>query len=142
MLDEFLIQLFYEGQCLEAYKVFGAHLCEEDEVKGVRFTVFAPNAKKVFVVGEFNEWQQTHPLKKMGDGGIYSGFVPKAKAGQLYKYLLIGPNGQHLYKADPYARFSEVRPGNASRIYDLERFRWGDKRWLAKQDKQDRKSVV
>lgn len=141
MLDEFLIQLFYEGQCLEAYKVFGAHLCEEDEVKGVRFTVFAPNAKKVFVVGEFNEWQQTHPLKKMGDGGIYSGFVPKAKAGQLYKYLLIGPNGQHLYKADPYARFSEVRPGNASRIYDLERFRWGDKRWLAKQDKHFEKNL-
>ncbi len=141
MLDEFLIQLFYEGQCLEAYKVFGAHLCKEEEVKGVRFTVYAPNAKNVFVVGEFNEWQQTHPLKKMGDGGIYSGFVPKAKAGQLYKYLLIGPNGQHLYKADPYARYSEVRPGNASRIYDLERFRWGDKRWKAKQDKHFEKNL-
>ncbi len=141
MLDEFLVQLFYEGQCLEAYKIFGAHLCEEDEIKGVRFTVYAPNAKEVYVIGQFNKWESTHQLEKVGDGGIYSIFVPKAKVGQLYKYMIVTQSGEHLYKADPYAFYSEVRPGTASCIYNLERFRWSDKRFLDKQDKHFEKNL-
>ena len=142
MLDEFLIQMFHEGQCLEAYKVFGAHSDMQDGVNGVRFTVYAPNAKYVYVVGEFNEWnERSHPFVKMSDGGIWSVFVAEAKIGQLYKYLLIGPVGEKLYKADPYAFYSELRPSTASIVYDLDRFKWSDKRWLNKQDKNFEKNL-
>ena len=79
-LDNFLIQLFHEGNCLQMYKVFGAHLTEEDGVKGVRFTVYAPNARSVQVVGEFNQWNGTeHVMEKYTDGGIYTLFIPKLK---------------------------------------------------------------
>ena len=142
MLDNFLVQMFHEGQCLEAYKVFGAHMSKENGKNGVRFTVYAPHAKYVFVIGDFNQWdEKKHPMEKLTDGGIWSVFIPGVKSKQLYKYLIYGPTGQKLYKADPYATSSELRPGTASCIYDIDRFRWADKRWLKKQDKHFEKPL-
>ena len=136
MLDEFLIHLFHQGQCLEAYKIFGAHLENNNGVKGVRFTVYAPHALSISVVGEFNYWDDAkNVMEKVTDGGIWSLFIPKLKNKQLYKYCILTKDGRKIYKADPYAFFSELRPATASRIYHLESFRWADKKWLKQRSK-------
>ena len=135
-LDNFLIQLFHEGNCLEMYKVFGAHFEEMDGQKGVRFTVYAPNARSVQVVGDFNKWNgENHYMEKYTDGGIYTLFIPKIKQYDTYKYRIETPNGSWVDRADPYAFFSELRPGTASKVYKIDGFRWADKRWLNKRTK-------
>ena len=135
-LDNFLIQLFHEGNCLEMYRVFGAHFEELDGQKGVRFTVYAPNARSVQVVGDFNQWNgENHYMEKYTDGGIYTLFIPKIKQYDTYKYRIETPNGSWVDRADPYAFFSELRPGTASKVYKIDGFRWADKRWLNKRTK-------
>lgn len=135
-LDNFLIQLFHEGNCLEMYRVFGAHFEELDGQKGVRFTVYAPNARGVQVVGDFNKWNgENHYMEKYTDGGIYTLFIPKIKQYDTYKYRIETPNGSWVDRADPYAFFSELRPGTASKVYKIDGFRWADKRWLNKRTK-------
>ena len=119
--------LFGQSTHYEIYKKLGAHLSCEDGVDGVFFAVWAPNAQTVHVVGTFNEWnEETHPLKKLGEGGIFAGFYPGIGEGELYKYLITTPEGKKLYKADPYANWAELRPGTASRIADLSRVKWSD----------------
>ena len=108
----------------------GAHACTIDGQDGVWFTVWAPNAVAVFVIGEWNTWdEQAHPMKKVADIGVFETFVPGAAVGMLYKYLIIARDGRKLYKADPYAFASEKRPGTASRVADLT-YRWGDTTWM------------
>ena len=119
--------LFGQSTHYEIYKKLGAHLSCEDGVDGVFFAVWAPNAQTVHVVGTFNGWnEETHPLKKLGEGGIFVGFYPGIGEGELYKYLITTPEGKKLYKADPYANWAELRPGTASRIADLSRVKWSD----------------
>ena len=141
MLDNFLIQLFHEGNCLEAYKVFGAHQETCDRKKGVRFTVYAPNARSVQVVGDFNAWSgNDHYMERYNDGGIYTLFIPGIKEYDTYKYRIETSSGAHVDRADPYAFFSEVRPATASKVFDVERFRWSDSKWLKTRTKNfDRK---
>lgn len=135
-LDDFLIQLFHEGNCLEAYRVFGAHIGEEDGVKGVRFTVYAPNAKSVQVIGDFNKWNgEEHVMEKYNDGGIYTLFIPKLRQYAVYKYRIETQSGDYVERADPYAFFSELRPGTASKVYRMDGYRWNDKRWMNKRTK-------
>ncbi len=123
--------LFGQSTHYEIYKKLGAHLSCEDGVDGVFFAVWAPNAKTVHVVGTFNDWnEETHPLKKLGSGGIFAGFYPGIEEGELYKYLITTPEGKKLYKADPYANWAELRPGTASRIADLSRIKWSDSSWM------------
>ena len=131
MLDDFLIHVFHKGNTLEAYKVFGAHLETNDHKKGVRFTVYAPNARSVQVVGDFNDWDgQNHYMERYTDGGIWTLFIPGVKEFALYKYRIETQNFATVDRADPYAFYSELRPGTASRVYNIERFRWADKKWL------------
>ena len=131
MLDDFLIHVFHKGNTLEAYKVFGAHLETNDHKKGVRFTVYAPNARSVQVVGDFNDWDgQNHYMERYTDGGIWTLFIPGVKEFALYKYRIETQNLATVDRADPYAFYSELRPGTASRVYNIERFRWADKKWL------------
>jgi len=131
MLDNFLIQLFHEGQCAEAYKVFGAHFEENDGVKGVRFTVYAPHARSVQVVGEFNNWVGDNDyMERYFDGGIWTKFIPNVTEFQMYKYRIETQNGQLVDKADPYAFYSEMRPGTASKTYELGGFPWTDKKYM------------
>ena len=130
--------MFGEGVHYEIYKKLGAHLSEENGVEGVFFAVWAPHAIHVSVVGEFNDWQtDTHPMNRMEPLGIWQLFIPGAKVGQLYKYFVIGSNGQPVYKADPYANEAELRPGTASRITDITGFKWTDKKWMTERAKKD-----
>ena len=127
MLDNFLIKLFFEGKCLEAYKVFGAH----PDKKGVRFTVYAPHARSVQVVGNFNDWDGTqHYMERYNDGGVWTLYIEGLKQYDLYKYRIETPSGAIVDRADPYAFFSEIRPGTASKVYNLDGYRWHDSRWM------------
>ncbi|MDD8048303.1 MAG: 1,4-alpha-glucan branching protein GlgB [Thomasclavelia sp.] len=131
MFDDFLIHTFHDGNCLQAYKIFGAHLVTENKKKGCRFTVFAPNAKSVEVVGDFNNWEgQNHVMEKYNDGGIWTLFIPGIKQYDVYKYKIETQKGDYLYKADPYAFFSELRPATASKVFDIEGYKWKDNKWL------------
>lgn len=130
--------LFAQGTHYDIYKKLGAHMSEENGVKGVFFAVWAPNAAAVHVIGEFNGWNESsHAMTRLGPGGIHALFVPGVMEGTLYKYLITTPDGRKLYKADPFANYAEFRPGTASRVTDLRGFAWGDGAWLEKRDQSD-----
>ena len=130
--------LFGKGTHYDIYKKLGAHPSTEKGKKGYFFAVWAPNAQTVHVVGSFNDWNtQSHPLKKMESCGIWQGFIPGIREGTLYKYLITTPEGEKIYKADPYACYAELRPGTASRTFDLSRFRWSDKKYYDEITKKD-----
>ena len=128
--------LFSQGTHYDIYKKLGAHFSEEKGVKGVFFAVWAPHAAAVHVIGEFNGWnEESHPMKKEGPGGIHSLFVPGVQEYTLYKFLITTEKGEKLYKADPFANYAEMRPGNASRITSLKGFAWEDEKWEENRDK-------
>ncbi len=130
--------VFGQGTHYDIYKKLGAHFCKKGKKDGVFFAVWAPNAREVYVIGEFNDWNESaSPMERLGEGGIFATFVEDVKEGQMYKYLLVLPDGRRLYKADPYANYAEMRPGTASKVYDLNHFKWSDKKWLADRDKKD-----
>ena len=128
--------LFSQGTHYDIYKKLGAHFSEENGVKGVFFAVWAPHAAAVHVIGEFNGWnEESHPMKKEGPGGIHSLFVPGVQENTLYKFLITTEKGEKLYKADPFANYAEMRPGNASKITSLKGFAWEDEKWEENRDK-------
>ena len=132
------VYLFSEGNHWEIYKKLGAHPMKLDGVAGTYFAVWAPNAQAVSVIGEFNDWnEQAAPMKKAGPIGVFETFVPGAKIGQLYKFFIVGMNGEHIYKADPYANEAELRPGTASRITDIGDYKWKDTTWMKNRQKFD-----
>ena len=124
---------FLAGTSPEAYQYFGAHLTHEYGKDGVRFTVFAPHAKNVSVIGSFNNWQG-YPMDRMPQG-IFSIFVDHARMGDLYKYRIETQEGRLLDKADPFAFYSEQRPQAASIIWDMEDFPWQDDAWMGQRNK-------
>ena len=133
--SELDMYLFGQATHYDIYKKLGAHPQIRRNKKGICFAVYAPHAEKVFVIGEFNEWNETkHEMERLEpeEAGIYELFIPGLGTGSLYKYLIITPDGRKLYKADPYANFAEVRPGTASRITDIEHFKWTDDVWMKK----------
>ena len=135
--DQFL---FAEGTHYDIYKKLGAHPSVERGKKGYFFGVWAPNAAEIFVIGEFNDWNETaNPMKKLGPGGIWSCFIPGVEKNQMYKFLVVTEAGDKLYKADPFANYAEMRPGNASKTTDLSGFKWSDSAWLEKRDQKDMK---
>ena len=130
--------LFGQGTNYEIYKLMGAHPTKQRGKDGVYFAVWAPHAKGVSVVGDFNGWDpEKNVMKCDNDMGIYQLFIPKVKVGDLYKFCITAPNGNLLYKADPYANYSEIRPGNASRVYDITGFKWSDAAWMKKRTEYD-----
>lgn len=131
--------LFGQGTHYEIYKKLGAHPMTRDGVEGYYFAVWAPHARAVSVVGEFNDWQaEANPCAEIFEGGIWECFIPGPKAGMLYKFLLKSAAGELLYKADPYARAAEFRPGTASQLtgepWD---YRWKDQAWMQQRAKQN-----
>ena len=127
--------LFGQATHYDIYKKLGAHPAEIRKKKGILFDVWAPHAAEVYVMGTFNDWNETaNPMRRLEPAGIgiFEAFIPKAELGDLYKYLIITPDGRKLYKADPYANYAEVRPGTASRIADIEHFKWTDDKWMDK----------
>ena len=130
--------LFAQGTHYDIYKKLGAHLSTEDGVQGVYFGVWAPNAAQVNVIGTFNEWnEESHPMQKLGEGGIWGLFVPGVEEGTMYKFLIYARDGRKLYKADPFANYAEYRPGTASIVTDITGFAWKDSKWMEARDKKD-----
>ena len=133
-LTEYDTFLFHQGTNCRAYEMLGAHLTEENGEKGVRFTVWAPNAKEVSVVGEFNHWDtRVNKMSKIDDGEIWKIFIPGIKEGDVYKYAIMPQHGgPHIMKADPYGYHAEVAPATASRVYDMNHYEWQDAEWQEK----------
>ena len=127
-LDQYL---FGQGTHYDIYKKLGAHPTTQRRKKGVYFAVWAPRAQSVSVIGSFNDWdEEANPMTKVGPIGVYETFIPGAKIGDLYKFFIVGMHGEKLYKADPYANESELRPGTASRVTDITDYVWKDAVWL------------
>lgn len=128
--------LFGKGTHYEIYEKLGAHITEADGRKGVYFAVWAPNAAGICVVGDFNNWcGDNYEMRRYDDSGIFELFTENAHEGSLYKYLIYTKDGRMLYKADPYATYSQRRPDNASIVYDINRYQWNDGQWLAEEEK-------
>ena len=124
-------QQFTNGICYEIYEKMGAHPMTIDGVDGVYFAVWAPNAMRVSVVGDFNNWDgRMYQMNLLPASGIYELFIPGIPVGAIYKYELKLRDGLTYLKADPYANAAELRPATASVVADLTRFRWRDKAWL------------
>ncbi len=124
--------LFAEGNHERIYKKLGAHLTELDGVAGVHFAVWAPNAKAVCLVGDFNYWHSAqHPMLSLGESGVWTRFEPGLGVGALYKFRIETHDGRMLEKADPYAFAAELRPQTASVVTDLDTYTWHDGDWLA-----------
>ncbi len=121
---------FINGVNDTVYEKLGAHVMTLDGVKGTYFAVWAPNARAVSVVGDFNGWDaSTHPMRYMEDAGIYELFVPGVGSGGLYKYQILGSTGQRVLKADPFASYAEKRPATASIVWETD-YKWQDKKWM------------
>lgn len=130
--------LFGEGTNYDIYKKLGAHPMTVRKKDGFYFAVWAPNARSVSVVGDFNNWDITaNPMERVGDIGVYETFIPGLEEGELYKYFIEGAHGELLYKADPYGNASELRPGNASKTVDISKFKWSDNVWMKKRQEFD-----
>lgn len=128
-LDDYNLYLFHEGSHCNSYLLLGAHLTTEKKQKGVRFSVWAPNARDISVVGDFNEWQgDRHRMNRLSLG-LWSLFIPGLGEGELYKYEVCSQAGQRFMKADPYAFRAELPPGTASKIHSLEDYEWRDDQW-------------
>ncbi|OLO27557.1 1,4-alpha-glucan branching enzyme [Alkalihalophilus pseudofirmus] len=129
-LSEYDLYLFHQGNLFYSYKTLGAHLCKKDEVEGVRFAIWAPNAEAVYIVGDFNNWNGlNHSMHKINESGIWWGFIPNLSEGTVYKYEIHSKQGKVVLKSDPYAFYSELRPQTASIVTDLNHYSWGDEVW-------------
>jgi len=132
------IYLFHQGTLFKSYEMLGAYVGREKGRKGVRFTVWAPNARKVRVMGDFNGWQGAlNSMERIKDSSIWTAFIPGAKHEDGYKYEIETSSGQILHKADPYAFWSELRPKSASRVFDLSSYTWGDRKWMEKRNEEE-----
>jgi 1,4-alpha-glucan branching enzyme len=138
-LPDFDLHLFSEGRHHHAYRVLGGHVHSVDEVSGILFAVWAPNAERVSVVGEFNQWDgRRHPMRVRGGSGVWELFIPDLEAGCLYKYEIRNQkSGEILLKTDPYAQAFEVRPQTASIIAGPARYDWNDEVWMEQRPSLD-----
>ncbi|MCL6456392.1 MAG: 1,4-alpha-glucan branching protein GlgB, partial [Gorillibacterium sp.] len=130
LLSEDVIYLFHQGNLYHSYKMMGAHAIKEHGIEGVRFTVWAPHATQMGIVGAFNDWQASNTMmEKISDNGIWSLFISGLAAGALYKYEIHPKQGAPFLKSDPYAFQSEVRPHTASIVTAPDSFNWNDGKW-------------
>lgn len=129
-LSDYDLYLYHQGTNYHSYQMFGAHCVSENGEKGVRFSVWAPNAQAISVVGDFNNWQQDlHKMIRIADSSIWVLFIANITVGTVYKYAIQSHAGHIVLKADPYGFYAEVRPNTASIVYDLENFQWSDQKW-------------
>jgi len=130
VLSDFDLHLMGEGTHYSKYEKLGAHPCRINGIKGVDFAVWAPNAKGVSVIGDFNRWDgRAHPMRTRGGTGIWELFIPGLKEGDLYKYE-IKSDDQLFIKTDPYGFYSELRPQTASIVWDIDKYKWEDSEWM------------
>ena len=135
-IDAMDMSQFTNGIHHTIYEKLGAHLMTIDGVEGTYFAVWAPNAKAVSVVGDFNSWDgRRHPMRFLEAAGIYELFVPGVTKGELYKYEIWGEDGRRVLKADPYANYAEKRPATASIVWDIDEYTWNDRDWMTARKK-------
>ena len=138
VITEFDCHLFTQGTHYEVYEKLGAHLMEIDGIEGVLFAVWAPNASRVSVIGDFCGWDgRLLPMRSVLSSGIYELFVPGLNENERYKFEIKTSDGRIIEKSDPYASYSELRPNTASVVWDVNRFTWGDSVWKEEQSKKD-----
>ena len=126
------LHMLGNGTWYRSYDKLGAHPASADGADGYHFAVWAPNVRSVSVIGDFNDWDESaFYLSRSSSGDVWEGFIPGVKAGQLYKYLLVSHDGEKIYKADPYAFFSELPPGTASITADISGYAWKDGDYMA-----------
>ncbi len=131
---------FGQGVHYDIYEKLGAHPSVKDGKKGYFFGVWAPHAKYVSVIGEFNGWDtEASPMEMDNEVGVWTVFIPDVKQFDMYKYYIISSAGEALYKADPYAFHCEERPGTASKTFDLGNYKWKDEAWMDQRKKKDMK---
>jgi 1,4-alpha-glucan branching enzyme len=131
LLTSYDLYLFGEGTHLDAYKRFGAQMREVDGVHGVNFSVWAPNATSVSVVGDFNSWDaRRHTMRKLVPSGVWELFIPEIGAGETYKFRIKLPSGEVIDKSDPFGFAAELPPKSASMVADLSQYGWNDKVWM------------
>ena len=121
--------LFGQATHYDIYKKMGAHLMTVDGKKGVCFTVWAPHASRVCVIGDFNDWDENinqMELVNPKEMGVYETFIPGVKKGAMYKFLIYTQDGRKNYKADPFGNYAQVRPETASIVTDISKFKWSD----------------
>lgn len=132
-LEKYQYKVLYDS-----FKYFGAHFKEDQNIKGIEFTLWAPNASEVSLVGSFNYWNdRADPMKKDEETGVWKCFFPGIGEGEVYKYKIFMKNGNFVYKADPYAFYSQVRPETSSITVDLHKYSWQDDKWLEKRKKRN-----
>ena len=139
ILSDYDLHLFGEGKLYRGYEKLGAQVCQHQKVNGVNFAVWAPNAKRVSVVGDFNQWDgRRHPLQNRGATGVWELFIPDLGDGEVYKYeILPQKGGPPLLKADPYAGAAELRPKTASIVRNISGYHWGDNDWMVTRSQKD-----
>ena len=139
-LDQYL---FGQGTHYDIYKKLGAHPTTQQRKKGVYFAVWAPNASRVSVVGDFNHWDgRVYQMQRLSVSGIYELFIPDVAPGAVYKYQILTRDGEILYKADPYGNQCQVRPDNANVVADLTGYKWKDTDWIENRKQQTRETEL
>ena len=135
-IPEEKLKEFAAGVCYDIYETLGAHVKTIDGVEGVLFAVWAPCAMRVSVVGDFNLWDgRRHQMQKLGDSGVFELFIPGLGKGTIYKYEVKTRSGDAMLKADPYGTYTEMRPNNASIVWDIDGYDWSDKIWMENREK-------
>ena len=136
-LDQYL---FGQGNHYEIYQKMGAHKVTCKGKEGVYFAVWAPHARRVAVIGDFNDWDfEADYMERQEPLGIYTLFVPGVKEGDLYKFCIETEQGKRIFKADPFANYAELRPGTASRVTDISHLKWTDDAWMKARETWDHK---
>jgi 1,4-alpha-glucan branching enzyme len=131
VLSDYDLHLFSEGTHLRAWEKFGAHVMTIGSVTGVHFAVWAPNAHRVSVIGDFNRWDgRVHPMRRLVPSGVWELFIPNLPIGAVYKYEVRTAEGHLLEKGDPYAQWFEIPPNSASIIWQSGEYSWGDDVWM------------
>jgi 1,4-alpha-glucan branching enzyme len=130
--------LFGKGVHYQLYQQMGGRLTHHQDVAGAKFSVWAPNARSVSVIGDFNYWNgRVNPMRTLGYSGVWELFIPGLKEGEKYKFEIQTQQGERLVKADPYALMSELRPATASILANIERFQWQDQVWMEERKRRN-----
>lgn len=138
VITDYDLYLFNEGKNMRIFDKLGAHIIETEGITGVLFAVWAPNAKRVSVVGNFNGWDgRRYQMRMRGTSGVWEIFIPELGEGEYYKYEIKAQNNDVFLKADPYGYYSELKPKTASIVYNLDKFTWNDSWWMENRSQGD-----
>lgn len=132
------VHLFHEGTFYKSYEFLGAHYINKHDIDSVRFVVWAPNAKSIHLIGDFNDWdEQGYPMQRIKSSSLWQICVPNVQTFDRYKFMITSSDDKIFYKADPYAFHAEERPETASKVYDLKGYIWHDDSWMEAREKSD-----